>query len=179
MTLIVNMFGAPGSGKSTTAAGLFYLLKLAGKSVEYVPEVAKAFTYEERHKTLGFQAYIHGKQLRDLQRLMDKVDIIVTDSPTLLSYVYAARSNLRMPHIYPDSFYDFIADQFKMMPSVNFLIERVKPYSPVGRNQTEEESSQIGREIKGLLERLEIGFWTLKGDENAPKSALEVVRRSL
>lgn len=35
------MFGSPGSGKSTTAAGLFYKLKTSDYNVELVTEVAK------------------------------------------------------------------------------------------------------------------------------------------
>lgn len=168
MKLIVNMFGPPGSGKSTTATGLFYLMKLAGKNVEYVPEVAKALTYEERHRTLNCQAYIHGKQLRDLQRLHGKVDIAVTDSPTLLSYIYGKRYGN-----YPDSFYQFVVDQFKLMPSINFLIERTKIYNPSGRNQTESESNEIGNEIKLMLDSLEIPYISVQGDAEAPTKIME------
>lgn len=40
-TLIVNLFGAPGTGKSTGAAYIFSKLKMAGVDAEYVTEFAK------------------------------------------------------------------------------------------------------------------------------------------
>ena len=40
-TLIINLIGGPGSGKSTTAAGLFYKLKQMGIDCEMALEFAK------------------------------------------------------------------------------------------------------------------------------------------
>lgn len=40
-TLLVNLFGGPGTGKSTTRAGLFNTLKLTGVNSEEVPEHAE------------------------------------------------------------------------------------------------------------------------------------------
>ena len=39
--IVVNLFAGPGSGKSTTCAGLFSKLKLAGIYCEMVLEYAK------------------------------------------------------------------------------------------------------------------------------------------
>jgi pantothenate kinase len=40
-TTIINVYGGPGAGKSTSAAYLYYLLKVAGKNVELVREYVK------------------------------------------------------------------------------------------------------------------------------------------
>ena len=40
-TIVVNLFGAPGAGKSTGAAYIFALLKMAGIEAELVTEFAK------------------------------------------------------------------------------------------------------------------------------------------
>jgi hypothetical protein len=42
MTVVVNLFGGPGTGKSTTASGVFYHLKRDNRNVELVQEYAKA-----------------------------------------------------------------------------------------------------------------------------------------
>ena len=40
-TLIMNLYGGPGSGKSTGAAYIFSMLKMVGVDAEYVTEFAK------------------------------------------------------------------------------------------------------------------------------------------
>ena len=151
MTLIVNLFGAPGAGKSTTAAGLFHLLKVNGVNCEYVTEFAKDLTWEKRHLTLKSQPYIFGKQLRNIERLLGQVEVIVTDSLLLLSVFYG-----RKYANYPESFYQGIIDIVSELNSINYLLTRVKKYNPMGRNQTEQESDEIAKELFQLLEKLEV-----------------------
>lgn len=45
-TIVVNLFGAPGAGKSTGAAYIFALLKMAGVEAELVTEFAKDKVWE-------------------------------------------------------------------------------------------------------------------------------------
>ena len=44
---VINLFAGPGTGKSTTAAGLFYKMKSKGYMVELVTEFAKDLVYQE------------------------------------------------------------------------------------------------------------------------------------
>lgn len=91
MTIIVNLFGAPSSGKSTTRAGIFHELKLLQVNCEEVYEYAKNLTWEQRFRTLECQPYVFGKQLYRIETLMDQVDVIITDSPVLLSAFYGRK----------------------------------------------------------------------------------------
>ena len=50
--IVVNLFAGPGSGKSTTCAGVFAKLKLAGVNCEMALEYAKDKVWEERIKYL-------------------------------------------------------------------------------------------------------------------------------
>lgn len=59
---IVNLYGAPGSGKSTAAAYIFSKLKMQGVKCELVTEVAKDLVWDENAKALQNQAYVFGKQ---------------------------------------------------------------------------------------------------------------------
>lgn len=167
MTIIVNLFGAPGAGKSTTATGVFSKLKLANVNCEYVPEVAKDFTWEERHKSLTFQAYIHAKQLRNIERLRDKVDVIITDSPPLLSAFYARYYGIP----YPESFCKWVMDCHEqyLQPSLNYYLTRVKPYNTSGRNQSEVEAAILANHqaewINGFKKKF-LPFF-MEGDERA------------
>lgn len=157
MTLIVNLFAGPGAGKSTTAAGVFYKLKSLGKNVELVTEVAKDFTWANRHYCLRCQPLIFGKQLYRLERLIDKVDVVITDSPILLSIVYAGQ--------YPKSFIDFATDVFNTFDNVNYLLNRKKEYVPIGRRQSAESSMALDVTIRALLEAMYIDYDVVDGNE--------------
>lgn len=60
--IVVNFFGGPGAGKSTTSAHLFSLLKMSEINCELVTEFAKDLTWSESVKMLGFQPYVFGEQ---------------------------------------------------------------------------------------------------------------------
>ena len=49
-TKVINLFGNPGSGKSTVAAYLFSELKSRGLEVELVTETAKDLVWDEDRK---------------------------------------------------------------------------------------------------------------------------------
>lgn len=46
-TIAVNLFGGPGSGKSTQALGVTYKLKVNGINCEYASEHAKDLVWRE------------------------------------------------------------------------------------------------------------------------------------
>jgi len=53
MMICVNLFGAPGSGKSTCAAYTFAKLKMLGVNCELVTEFAKDKTWEKNFTVLS------------------------------------------------------------------------------------------------------------------------------
>ena len=90
--VLINLYGAPGAGKSTGAAYVFSKLKMNGINAELVTEFAKDKVWEESKEVFKNQAYIFGKQYFRISRCEDKVDVIVTDSPLLLSIIYNNRA---------------------------------------------------------------------------------------
>ena len=161
---VINLFAGPGTGKSTTAAGLFYLLKLKGINCELVHEEAKEFTWEERQMTLGCQPYIFAKQMRNLWRLKGKVDYAITDSPILLSLAYAVSGE------WPASFNDYVVDQFNAFENVNFFLTRSKPYQMVGRSQSFEEAIALDRKIIKILLDNDVSYATIPANDKAPQT---------
>ncbi|MHB8346002.1 MAG: AAA family ATPase [Acidiferrobacterales bacterium] len=158
--LVVNLFGAPGSGKSTVAAGVFHMLKQQGYIVEYAQEYAKELVWEERGELLEDQLHIMAQQNRRLMRVKDRVDIVVTDSPLLFSVVYA-------PAGYPQSFARFAFDLFATYRNLNFFLHRAVPYENAGRVHTAEESAVLGQSMLALLRKNAIDFEELDGDNGA------------
>jgi hypothetical protein len=169
MTKIINFFGGPGCGKSTVSAGLFYKMKLNNINAEYVQEFAKDLTWEERKETLNCQPYVFGKQLLRINRLIGKVDFIITDSPLLLSAVYECL----MENNPVNGFADSVLDTFLRFNNINYVIYRTKPYNPLGRNQTEEESKGIDSHIRNFLAKHNIAFKETMGLENSVEIAYE------
>ena len=57
-TLHVNLFGSPGSGKSTGASYIFSMLKLHGIVAELVTEFVKDKVWEKSNELVYLQPYI-------------------------------------------------------------------------------------------------------------------------
>ena len=53
--ILVNLYGAPGAGKSSGAAYIFSKLKMAGVNAELVTEFAKDKVYEHSKKVFENQ----------------------------------------------------------------------------------------------------------------------------
>ncbi len=160
MALIVNIFGSPGSGKSTGAAYIFSQLKMKGYNAELVTEYAKDLTWEENRERLFNQAVIFGEQFQRINRCFDKVDVIVTDSPFLMGVLYNHHPALK------SSFTKCVRDvhAYYEKDSVNYFLTRVKPYNKTGRNQTEEQSDKIARAIVKMLSDTKQKVWCTTGD---------------
>lgn len=148
-TPVVNLFGGPGVGKSTNADGLSFLFKKSGRNTERVFEEAKDMTWEERALTLHVQPYVFAKQARNQFRLLGKVDLMISDSPLLLSAVYAKYSKWK----WPDSFEPYILEQFNSFNNINIYLKRGdrNRYNPMGRNQTETEAREIDEKVFDFL----------------------------
>lgn len=153
--IVVNFLGGPGSGKSTMAAHLFAELKWAGVNCELVTEYAKDKVWAEEFKALENQIYIFGKQQRRIQVLLDKVDVIITDSPLImgLSYIKEEIQPLK----------DLIAYEFKKLNNHNFFVKRNKKYNPAGRMQTLAEAIEKDNEIREVLNGHGINFEEVVG----------------
>lgn len=93
-TLVVNLFDSPGTGKSSEMAYIFYQLKSRGINAEKASEFAKDKVWEESVEVFKNQAYIFGKQYFRLSRVAGKVDVVITDSPILLSMFYNTQPEL-------------------------------------------------------------------------------------
>ena len=87
-TIVINLMGAPGTGKSTIASELFSKMKWLGYDVELVSEYAKELVWEERNETFKNELYLFAKQHHRMFRLNNKVKYIITDRPLILSIFY-------------------------------------------------------------------------------------------
>lgn len=146
VTKVINLFSGPGAGKSTTAAGIFYLMKRNGHSVELVQEYAKECVWDNSIDKMADQFYLLAKQNRRLDRLVGKVDYIVTDSPLLLCAYYGDKYGR-----HPDIIVPVTTILFNKYDNHNYFLERTKPFDPRGRLGGEDNAREADAGIKELL----------------------------
>ena len=169
-TIIINLIGGPGCGKSTSASGIFYELKKLGINCELSLEFAKDKVWEESYKVLDDQFYVFGKQYHKLFRLKNKVDVIITDSPLIISMYYN-----KTPSEY---FNKLIVEQYNTFNNLLFFINRGNTYQTEGRLQTKEESEMIDSDIKNILSEYDIKYSEISC-ENAVEYIVNIVKNML
>lgn len=168
--LVVNLFASPSSGKSTLSAYIFSQLKLKGINCELVTEFVKDKVWEDNNEALKNQLYISGKQSYRLSRIADKVDIAIVDSPLLLGVFYNNNP------ILGEDFNHLMVNLFNSYDNMNFYINRVKKYNPIGRLQTEDESNKIATQILDMLDKYDIEYQKIDGNfEDAEKTLQQII----
>ena len=139
MTTVINLYGGPGCGKSTTAALLFGEMKLQGYDVELVREAAKEVAWSGEPITDPKRLEITAEQARRERVLYGKVEFIVTDSPVVMASYYA---NKYHGLAVAAAVNNMVAAHYsnKEAQHEHFALLRLKKYNPKGRYQTEEEA---------------------------------------
>lgn len=117
-TLNINLYAAPGVGKSATANRLTSLLKLRNINTEMVQEYSKELHWDGRlEKTEQF--IITAEQYRRQSILQGKVQVAVTDSAVALGSIYA-------PDAYKNELKHIIQSLAKEWWSLDILLEKTK-----------------------------------------------------
>jgi len=153
--LIVNLFSGPGSGKSSTCAGLFSWLKWQGVECEMAMEYAKEKVWEGSLNVLDNQIYIFGKQHHRIFRLKEKVSVVVTDSPLLLSLIYDSDNNVHLRNL--------VLNEVGKCNNLNIFLNRKKKYCPNGRIQNEQEAKAIDDKIINMFFHLQLPYEKIDG----------------
>jgi hypothetical protein len=160
---VINLFAGPGAGKSTTMASIFCSMKRRGMNVEMCPEWVKGASWEERKQTFTDQGYILGKQNYLLHRLRGKVVCAITDSPLLLSPVYAKFYEGQHPYSNVD-WNTHAKSIFNTYDNFNVFIHRTKPYNPSGRNQNNALALKLDRMIFDYLDAEKLPFFNVSDE---------------
>lgn len=158
---IINLIGASGCGKTTTALGLTYFLKLKGYKVEYVSEWIKEEIFNGNLNVVNDQLYILANQHRRLKSLYNSgLDFIVTDCPLILSYFYGNKYKSS------DSFLDDLTlNRFSTYENINYLLQHSGTFETFGRLQNEVESLEDEEDIINLLTKININFTQILDDK--------------
>ena len=175
-TIVINLVGGPGAGKSTFATMLFSSLKKKGVSCEYVDEFAKGLVWEGRDTALKDQLYVLANQNHKLNRVVGKVNVIITDSPLLVSMYY----NSVLPEgekLNCEIFDKLVMECYEKYDNIVYYLERNFPYVMEGRYQTEEESIVVNNVMKKMLDEKGIEYKKItSSDENAEEVSNFIIK---
>ena len=178
MRKIVNLYGGPGTGKSTTCAALFAELKHAGVNAEMCREYVKNWVWEGRKIHPGDTSYFMAKQLREQRNLMrDGIGAIVTDSPLLLASWYGQSDPLSNCTLLSRELMRQQAATCEMYgyTEEHIFLVRVKEYNPKGRLHTEDEAKEIDGKLKILLDSAGKSYHTVTASRNAAADILKIL----
>ena len=174
MTLHVNLYAGPGVGKSTTAAGLFFLLKMQAISCELVQEYARELVFEDSIHTTPQMDILRAQYKR--QALVHKrAKVVVTDAPLSMSYVYSH------PDLYPEI--TTFLRQVEDWNTLNVLLERdiSTSYAQEGRYQPVEQAQQVHARIMHHFHQRypQTGYVLNVGTPNCMETLVQLVQSRL
>lgn len=174
MTIRIALLGGPSAGKSTLAARVFADLKEEKIITELVQEYAREHInkYGKISNILS-QYLIYEKQKEKEDIIPSRVQVVITDSPTILSYIYGLYyydpSNVDHQQMVIEMYRKIINDIKRY--DLIFYLEPTRPYVQDGtRTQTAEEAKEIGEMVVQFLELHGIEYETLDMPETEMRS---------
>lgn len=167
MTTFINLLGEPSAGKSTLAAGLFYLMKKSRMNVEIVTEYAKDLIYDGHSSGSMDQIAVFSEQRKRLFRMDGKVEYVITDSPLALSAYYAHYS-ATVGNSVATNLCSVIIHESSKMKNLNFFVNRTHEYEQDGRSQTEAEAANLKEDLRGFLAKNFIDFKDIYSGDQLP-----------
>lgn len=176
---VINLFGAPGRGKSSVRSGVFWLMKSHHLSVEEVSEYAKYLVLTERYWQLKEeQLYLFSKQ-HHKQLIIERAgyEFAVTDSPLQLCAFYAPQDY----YYHFDGLVDEINEHFE---NINFFLTRDVEADPEnfenrGRYHDLKASIEVEQRMLEFLSKKNIQFETVNVDIFTPWRIVEKVKPGL
>ena len=144
----INLFGGPGTGKSTMSAGLFYHLRTNGyHNVELLPEPAKDFVFNGELNKISQRTLfeIQAKRMSFMEKA--GVPIVICDSPLLLNKVYSTWD----VELIRDEFHIEVEDEHACYENYNLVLERDHRYQTLGRVQNLMDAEGIHNSIVAML----------------------------
>jgi hypothetical protein len=178
MSKIINLFGGPGIGKSSIAAGVTYKLKKNHITCDNPYEFPKMLAWDENHNAIRDQLYVLANQHRGIVKSYGKVDYIVLDSPILLSLTYRNyyKTDEYPATLYGKSFDKMVLDIFNQYNNINILLERGDGnHNEKERYQNLEQSKELDSVIQTSLITNDIPYYVVKVGKNSVKNILRII----
>ena len=179
-TVVVSIFGGPGSGKTTAALDITARLKKLGFLADFAPEYAKEVVWDTKaplaseqergqaldllNRGLETQQIFFAQQKARVNRCLGQCDFVVTDSPGLIGMVC-----LRPPFDAQGRAELFEAMMSDFLSHHNFVMamRRGEAYEAQGRIESPKRAMAMDRATCELLDGLGVPWRTYGHDELA------------
>ena len=179
MSKIINIFGGPGIGKSSIAAGVTYKLKKNHINCDQPYEFPKLLAWDDNHSAIQDQLYVLANQHRGIVKSYGKVDYIVLDSPILLSLTYRNyyKATEYPSSLYGESFDKMVLDTFNQYDNINIVLDRADGvHNNDERYQNLEESKELDIVIENSLIENTIPFHKIKVNDDTVDDIMKLVK---
>lgn len=148
ITTVVNIFGGPGTGKSTLAAGVVHELKVRGHEAVLVHEEFKAYAIANYPTDPFDRLEVFARQCANERRFYGLAEFIVTDSPLEINAFY---NDLDAKGSSFTRIVEGLRCQGPTIYRADFSLCRTVKYDTAGRYQTEAEAQLVDTELERYL----------------------------
>lgn len=178
----IALLGAPGCGKSTLAAYVYAMLKDDGIDGELVTEyIREHVNKHKRVPSITFQSIVYERQMEKEKILPESLDFFVTDSPHILSYIYASLyidyNDIDQRELLSDLYAKFLANSRDSYDLVYVLDHNYPPKMDDGvRYQTGKEMKILKKGIPNFLDMHKVNYRILDKDMSTKHRAKRIVK---
>lgn len=178
----IGLIGAPGCGKSTLAAYVFAMLKDRGIDGELVNEyIREHVNKHKRVPSITFQSVIYERQLEKEKIIPPNLEFMVTDSPHILSYIFASLyidyNDPDQVELLGDLYLKFLRQSRDAYDLIYVLDHNHPPKMDDGvRYQTDEEMDLLKQTIPAFLDMHKMSYRYMGSDVPTKKRAKRIVK---
>jgi hypothetical protein len=190
--LLVNLYGAPGSGKTSGSLYLTGLLKSEGYKAAYVEEFASQLIRQGLGEKLGDwknQNYIVTGQVKlILDEIAAGSEIIICDSPPTLNILHYSKLACEKAGKGSEFTESMITSQyiiynqiFSEFDKIDVYVKRVKPFLQWKRVHSEEQSNEMVKPLKFvyLTSNLESQKVEITGDLKGYNTLAQLIKETI
>lgn len=178
----IALLGAPGCGKSTLAAYVYAMLKDEGLDGDLVQEYIRE--HINKHKavpSITFQSVVYERQLEKEKILPQGLDFFVTDSPHILSYIYASLyidyNDKDQVELLGDLYLKFLRQSRVAYDLVYVLDHNHPPKMDDGvRYQTSKEMKILKKGIPNFLDMHKVNYRVMDKNMTTKQRAKKIVK---
>ena len=173
-TKVINLISSPSGGKSVCAGLIFAELKIRGFVTEYAQEYIKNLIWRGELEAIKNQYWVTYQQYLLLRGINNKVQYIVTDGSLIHGLYYNKTYHDNVSNIEKTD--TKIREWISEFDNIYIFLERGDyKFEQEGRIHTYEQSLEIQKDLKNLLDEMGLEYLTIKSDRNNIDKIVEYI----